>query len=228
MSMFARSRSFCAVARACCGRAGVAAISRSSGVQPTRMLSPYKAFTVSAPRFASHSPLGSENQGSKAQEWFKDGTRKWNEDDIQGALDCFEKSAWSQPTADAYYNIANCHLQLGKHEAAIKAWEKSLELDPDNADVHVNLANVYALIVKDSDKAVKHYEKAVKLDPEDGEIRFNFAVVLDSMNRLEHAIEQYKLAVEKGATVAEKNLRNAMARLLGQQLKAEEEAKGKK
>lgn len=101
----------------------------------------------------------------------------------------------------------------------MKAWKKSLELSPDRADAHVNLANVHALRLKDPETAISHYEAALRIEPNDGEIHYNFAVVLDSMGKLQKAIEEYRLAVQNGTTVAEKNLRNAMARLMSKQLK---------
>jgi Tfp pilus assembly protein PilF len=76
-----------------------------------------------------------------------------------------------------------------------------------------------ALVVRKPEQAIKHYEEATRLSPNDGEVQYNFGVVLDSMGRLEEAIERYEKAVETGVgNTAEKNLRNARARLLGKQL----------
>ncbi|KNC96982.1 uncharacterized protein SPPG_07800 [Spizellomyces punctatus DAOM BR117] len=190
-------------------------------------LSRFAGFSSTTRHYASHSSdsvTAADPETIKAREWFNEGTQKWNNDDLHGALDCFEKSAWTKATGDAYYNIANCQLQLGRHEAAIKSWKKSLELSPNRSDAHVNIANVHALILKDPETALSHYEEALRLEPNDGEIHYNYAVVLDSMGRLEKAVEEYKLAVQNGTAVAEKNLRNAMARLLTK--KAEDAAKG--
>ncbi|TPX58990.1 hypothetical protein PhCBS80983_g02769 [Powellomyces hirtus] len=170
---------------------------------------------------ADHAPQP-DTHVARAQEWFLEGNRKWNEEDIHGALECFMKSVESDATGDAFYNIANCHLQLGNYLDAQTAWEKSIELSPKRADAHVNLANVYALVLKDTAKALPLYEEALRLEPTDGDIRFNYAAVLDSAGQLEKAIEQYKLAIDNGCKVAEKNLRNALARQLGKHLKESE------
>ncbi|KAJ3278873.1 hypothetical protein HK104_001954 [Borealophlyctis nickersoniae] len=167
-------------------------------------------------RLASHSsepPSTTDPLAQKAQEWFDEGLELWNKGDIEGALDAYEKSVWTRATGDGYYNIASCQYSLGKHESAIKSWKKSLELSPNRADAHVNIANLTALVLKDADGAVTHYEQALKIEPDDGEIRYNFGVVLDSMGRLEDAAKQYQKAVDLGVTVAEKNLRNAVARI---------------
>ncbi|KAJ3145668.1 hypothetical protein HDU89_006903 [Geranomyces variabilis] len=178
--------------------------------------------TTSRARASAADPPSAGSAEALAQEWFVKGTNKWNEDDIQGALECFEKSIWTKATGDAYYNIANCQLQLGKYEAAAKSWSKSIELSPDRADAHVNLANVHALILKDIDTALPLYAEALRLAPTDGDIHFNYAAVLDAKGELEKAIEHYRLAVQHGTAVAEKNLRNALARQLGKVLKEEE------
>ncbi|KAI9014851.1 hypothetical protein BC832DRAFT_516941, partial [Gaertneriomyces semiglobifer] len=159
----------------------------------------------------------------KAQEWFDEGNTKWNDEDVMGALDCYEKSAWSKPSGEAYYNIGNCQHLLGKPEAAIESWKKALELSPTLAEAYVNIANVYALQLRDFDAAVKNLEEALKLAPNDGEVRYNFGVILDAMGNLERAVEQYRLAIRNGVEQAEKNLRNAGARLLAQEAKRAEE-----
>jgi tetratricopeptide (TPR) repeat protein len=86
----------------------------------------------------------------------------------------------------------------------------------------VNLGNVYALNLGDFDKAFSHYEAALRLNPEDGQTHYNYACVLDSRSELERAIEHYQLARKNGIEMAEKNLRNAMAKLIG---KTSEESK---
>ncbi|KAJ3330596.1 hypothetical protein HDU76_005286 [Blyttiomyces sp. JEL0837] len=121
--------------------------------------------------------------------------------------------------------LLNC---IGEINEAVQSWNKSIELNGANAsDAHVNLANVYALNLKDSEKAVHHYLIAIKLTPKDGEVHYNLGVVLDSMGRLEEALEYYTKAVELGISAAEKNLRNAQARLLGK-MATEKEAKSDK
>ncbi|KAJ3145876.1 hypothetical protein HDU86_000603 [Geranomyces michiganensis] len=201
-------------------------ITTATAVRSPRVFaSPRRSFPRSFPFATTAQPADPPAAGSAealAQEWFVKGTEKWNDDDIQGALECFEKSIWTKATGDAYYNIANCQLQLGKYEAAAKSWSKSIELSPDRADAHVNLANVHALVLKDIDTALPLYAQALRLAPTDGDIHFNYAAVLDAKGELEKAIEHYRLAVQHGTAVAEKNLRNALARQLGKVLKEEE------
>ncbi|KAI9201868.1 uncharacterized protein BJ171DRAFT_196850 [Polychytrium aggregatum] len=190
---------------------------------------PSNNLAKAAVRYASHaaSPSSgaagfatSDPMAEKAQEWFEHGHKLWNEGDCAGALEAYEKSVFSKPTGDGYYNVANCYYSLGKHEKAISAWKRSLEMSP-RADAHVNLANVFALVMKDADQAVFHYKEALLIEPLDGEIHYNYAVVLDSLGRITEAIEEYQLAQRAGID-ASKNLRNAQAKLKAQELKDQE------
>ncbi|KAJ1332333.1 hypothetical protein BSLG_008638 [Batrachochytrium salamandrivorans] len=155
---------------------------------------------------------------TKAREWYNTGLTMWNNDDIPGAIDAFEKSLHTQPNSDAYFNLGNCLYTQGKHESALTQWKLSLDLLP-RTDAHVNIANVHAIIKKDLATAVPHYEAALKITPEDGEVHYNYGVVLDAASRLEEAIHHYQQARKLGVEVADKNLRNALAKLIGQKAK---------
>ncbi|KAJ3024388.1 UNVERIFIED_CONTAM: hypothetical protein HDU68_008224 [Siphonaria sp. JEL0065] len=163
--------------------------------------------TVTAPRWANTPPTGSftrfyattPNQDAldvkiaKARELFDEGTKRWNDNDIDGHEQ---------------------HMK-SKSEEAIKAWQKCLEIEPSQIDAHVNLANVYAIFLKSPEKALGHYKIATEINPEDGEVQYNYGVVLDSMGKLEEAIVQYEKSVANGVDQANKNLRNARAKLAG-------------
>ncbi|KAJ3124164.1 hypothetical protein HK098_001338 [Nowakowskiella sp. JEL0407] len=192
---------------------------------PYLLHSPNK-FTTSIRNYASHSPRISKDPITEtAEEWFEDGVVKWNENDLIGAIESYEKSIYTKPTGEAYYNIGFCYYQLGKHEKAADSWTHSLTLSPERADAHVNLANIYALSpsIRNPEKALSHYEAAIRIEPEDGEIRYNYAVVLESVEKLEEAVAEYKKAFELGVRKAEVNIRNAGARLMSKQLKKMEE-----
>ncbi|KAJ8324826.1 hypothetical protein QVD99_002826 [Batrachochytrium dendrobatidis] len=157
----------------------------------------------------------------KAKEWFNTGLDLWNKEDIAGAIEAFEKSVHSQPTSDAHFNLGNCFHIQGKHDKALLQWNMSLELLP-RADAHVNIANVYAIIKQDLETATPHYEAALELTPDDGEVHYNYGVVLDASSKLELAVEHYQKARKLGVELAEKNLRNVLAKLIGQKAKLAE------
>lgn len=150
-----------------------------------------------------------------AQESLEKGNELCNEGKFSEAAEWYRKSLKVQESGDGYYNLANCLYSVGQPQDAIENWIKSLALDLTRSDAHVNLGNVYALHLKNYEKAFSHYEAALRLYPDDGQTHYNYACVLDSQSQLEKAIEHYKLARKHGIDMAEKNLRNAMAKLLG-------------
>eukprot|EP00842_Homolaphlyctis_polyrhiza_P006249 jgi/Hompol1/6625/HPOL_001903-RA len=182
--------------------------------------------TTAHRRLASTQDMGGNSSASdsmtlKANEWFELGVDKWNKEDYLGAQDAFEKSIWTRPTSDAHFNLGNVFHSQGKHDKALEQWKQSIDLSP-RADAHVNMANVLALIKRDLATAIPHYKAAIELSPEDGEIHYNFGVVLDASSRLEEAVDHYQQARKLGVEQAEKNLRNALAKLIGAKAKEQE------
>jgi tetratricopeptide (TPR) repeat protein len=60
------------------------------------------------------------------------------------ALEAYQRAVKADPLLgdDVYLRTGNIHLRRQEREAAIRCWERALELDPDNAIVRQNLANV--------------------------------------------------------------------------------------
>ena len=82
----------------------------------------------------------------------------------------------------------------GSKSDAKQSWQRSIELEPMHADVHVNLGNL-ELSEGNLEEAIGCYEKALEWSPEeDGEILFNLAVALDRKGDLDRAISVYQRA----------------------------------
>lgn len=56
-----------------------------------------------------------------------------------------------------WFNLANAEMELGNSKAAIKSYQKAIDLEPDNASYHWNLANAY-LSVGEYEKGWEEYE----------------------------------------------------------------------
>ena len=65
-----------------------------------------------------------------------------------------------------YYNLGVAYTQAKYYKEAVGAYQKSLELQPSNADAHYNLGVLHETIMKDSDKAASHYRDYLRLKPE--------------------------------------------------------------
>jgi tetratricopeptide (TPR) repeat protein len=60
------------------------------------------------------------------------------------ALEAYQRAVKADPLLgdDVYLRTGNIHLRRQEREAAIRCWERALELDPDNAIVRQNLASI--------------------------------------------------------------------------------------
>jgi tetratricopeptide (TPR) repeat protein len=154
-----------------------------------------------------------------ALEWLTKGNDLWNSSKTNDAIEAYKQSLSIHPSGDAYYNLGNCYYSIGKIEDAKNCWESSLKLDLTRSDAHVNLGNIYALNFKDYKNANTHYEAALRLNDSDGQVHYNYAAVLDAEGNLEKCINHYQKARKLGIDIAEKNLRNAMAKLIANQSK---------
>ncbi|THH19448.1 hypothetical protein EW146_g1721 [Bondarzewia mesenterica] len=161
----------------------------------------------------------------EALQCLEQGTQKLEEGDVQGAKELYKRSVEIKRNASSLFNLGVTHYHLKEFNEAIDAWKESIELQPNSPDAHTNLASAYIISpVARPDLALKHLHIAASLAPEDAEIAFNLAAVLEACGRLEEALEYYKRSRDFGVDRAAMHIRNVGAKILGQKLKAEEEA----
>ncbi len=77
----------------------------------------------------------------------------------------------------------------------LAAYLKSLEFDPDAAEVHINIGTVY-FSMKKWPEAEKHYRAALQLRPAYAMGWFNLGNVYDELHSWEQALECYLHAIE--------------------------------
>ncbi|OMJ18703.1 putative UDP-N-acetylglucosamine-peptide N-acetylglucosaminyltransferase SEC [Smittium culicis] len=169
-------------------------------------------------RFDSGGRSNEFNSILKAEQIQTKAAEKLNEGDILSALELYSQANDVHSSGNILYNIGICNYQLGKIDEALRSWESSLKDMPMEADVHVNIANVYYLNKKNTEKAIEHLGIANSISPNDGEIAYNYGCILDATGRLEEAIEKYKVAFENNIPNAQVNIRNALIKLSSKKL----------
>ncbi|KAJ2779167.1 hypothetical protein GGI15_003958 [Coemansia interrupta] len=136
----------------------------------------------------------------------------------QEAYNKFLKILSLHPSADSHFSVGVCAYMLNRVDEALDMWERTLQINPDHSDAHVNLGSIYFLKKQNGGKAVEHLERARELVPNDAEVMFNLAAVYDSLGRLDEAKTLFEKCVERGIKNADVFLRNVNAKLLKKSL----------
>ncbi len=74
-----------------------------------------------------------------------------------------ENKVLLKETALMHYNLGVFYTQNKEYSRAIAEYEKTLELNPDDAYAHYNLGYIYAEYMVDRPKAVEHFRKFLRL-----------------------------------------------------------------
>jgi len=99
-------------------------------------------------------------------------------------------NAWN-----GFYNIANCYAKLNKHKDAIKNYNKALQLNPDNPDIHLRRGGVYKEL-KQYINALEDYDRAIDLNPKDENAFIDRGLVYYELRQFKHLIEDCNRAIE--------------------------------
>jgi tetratricopeptide (TPR) repeat protein len=113
-------------------------------------------------------------------------------DDSAADLDLIVAREVDSLDSDEWYNLG-LDLEDANSPRAVDAYAKALELNPHNADAHVNLGRLLQLR-SDLKRAKHHYERALDLSPTHELALYNLGTVFDEQNELEAAAEYYRRA----------------------------------
>ena len=83
---------------------------------------------------------------------------------------------------------------LGRYDEAIKAYEKAIEVNPNNADAHNNLGHTYSEKGM-FDEAILAYKEAIAINPNDVVVHNNLGNAYDGKRMYDEAILAFKKAI---------------------------------
>jgi tetratricopeptide (TPR) repeat protein len=83
----------------------------------------------------------------------------------------------------------------GRTTEALKYYQKALELKPDSAKTHYNLASLFVARGQ-LDEAIKHYQRALELMPDFTRARYQLGLALQSRGKFAAAIAQFQRVLE--------------------------------
>ena len=102
----------------------------------------------------------------------------------------------SQPSkqqADVHYTLGISHLQANSPTLALKEFLRAAEIDPENSDIQVALAQAYQL-KKSYQNAERHYLRALQLAEGDPRYQNNLASLYLDMGQWDKAIDYFDKA----------------------------------
>lgn len=97
--------------------------------------------------------------------------------------------------AKALENMGTSLVLQGQYRAALEPFLKALEIDPENPEIHNNLALVYQELEK-YDLSLKHFQRALHLDPKFLEAMNNMGVLYVQLGEWDLALHCFKKAAE--------------------------------
>ncbi|MDR1990987.1 MAG: tetratricopeptide repeat protein [Acidobacteriaceae bacterium] len=107
----------------------------------------------------------------------------------------FAISAGMTPTAAAHFNLGTALTLAGQSAAAIREYERALELRPEYPQAHTNLGSLL-LQSGHLDEAMQHLQEALRLDPENAQANFSAGVGAAQQNHTDAAVTYFRRALK--------------------------------
>lgn len=102
----------------------------------------------------------------------------------------------SEPkNSSAWIYLGLASAQLGQQETAVKAFERAIVINPNDARPYLNLALVYAKR-NDIDRAIAAYQKGLVLDGHNVSGFYNYGRLLATAGRLREAVDAFEHATQ--------------------------------
>jgi predicted TPR repeat methyltransferase len=96
------------------------------------------------------------------------------------------------PTDEYFiFERADFYFAAKDYQNTIRLFQKLLQLSPNNAAFHVNIA-VSLMNLDQNEAAIHHFEQAAKLEPNDADIHQNLGNIYVKLNRKQEAVAPYK------------------------------------
>lgn len=147
---------------------------------------------------ACASPVNAQQQTNNQAQTAPGVTIAKSNRQVQQSSASRQGGVYSSPTnfkgaSATYYQVGTKYALEGKHELAIKAFQKVILIDPKNEDAYFSLGNVYSDMER-WPEAAERYKQALRLKPKDAEAHNKLGVAYFKMNDYNRAVESFKQA----------------------------------
>ncbi len=92
--------------------------------------------------------------------------------------------------------LGNIYQRLGRHEEAVAAYRRVIELEPRQAVPWNSLGMVYRALNR-LDDSIAAYERAIELDPDYGWPYHNLGLIYEQRGEYDSALNRYQQAIER-------------------------------
>ncbi len=115
----------------------------------------------------------------------------------KNAIDYFNSALNLKPTSiEAYYALAMFQQENGNPDAALKAYQHIISIDPKYKAAYYNTGYVLLEYKQDYEEAVKSFTAAINVDKEYAEAYYNRGYAYELLNEKDKARSDYKMAVK--------------------------------
>jgi Flp pilus assembly protein TadD len=130
------------------------------------------------------------------------------------AVDWLARAIRQDPKAQYLSSLGTALLQQGRHQEALKAFDKAVQIKPDDPELWVNLGNALADMKRPAE-AVLTYQHALELDPRNWNAAYRRGVMFYESGRFEEALSWFNRCAELRSNDAQTlHLRAATLRAL--------------
>jgi len=112
------------------------------------------------------------------------------------AADLFEAMvARDAGNAELWFHLGVACQEGGRLETAIDAYRRALQIQPQLAEAHYNLANALRMHRGMTAQVIESYRAALAIRPDYVDAGFNLAKALETLHRLDEAVDAYALVL---------------------------------
>ena len=135
-----------------------------------------------------------QKQGREAWEKARSGQ------DVRRAVELFEKSLRAdERNSDAALGLSRAFQALGESKKAFEASRRTIKIDPDFAEAHMQLG-ILQLEGGDPSDAVRSLQTAARIEPKNALVKSNLAMAYFDVDKYEEAEKEATAAIELAGT----------------------------
>ena len=123
------------------------------------------------------------------------GDNLFNAGKYRGALSCYLRSLMIKRNSKAYFGAGLSYKFLNEYDKAIKNFQKSAEISPNNYETHYETGICYLLKSK-PENALECFQRSIMLDKTNPEVQLQLALTHELLNEEDMAMKIYDMIIE--------------------------------